>query len=272
MLLREIAEEPEEQLRALLAQLQAAEFLHETALFPDLEYSFKHALTHEVTYGGLLQEHRRALHARIVEAIERLHAGSPRRADRAARPSCRSGSAGEKAVDYLRQAGLKATGRQALHEARVQFEQALDLLRSLLHDRLALEKAVDIRLELRAVLIQLDESHKIIEHLREAERIVERLNDDRQARSRLGVHGESLPAAWRTRSCADIRNSRSGNRNETRRPGASSLCCVRSRGGCISTGVTWCRAIELATEVLAAPAPGLGLAECRWQRPWPSRS
>src|SRR5262245_23372692 len=73
VLLREIAEEPEEQLRSSLAQLQAAEFLHETALFPDLEYSFKHALTHEVAYSGLLQERRRALHASIVEAIERLH-------------------------------------------------------------------------------------------------------------------------------------------------------------------------------------------------------
>ena len=40
---------------------------------PDLEYTFKHALTHEVAYGGLLQERRRALHARIVDAIERLH-------------------------------------------------------------------------------------------------------------------------------------------------------------------------------------------------------
>ena len=41
-------------------------------LFPDLEYTFKHALTHEVAYGSLLHERRRALHARIVEAIERL--------------------------------------------------------------------------------------------------------------------------------------------------------------------------------------------------------
>src|SRR2546427_507803 len=34
---------------------------------------FTHALTHEVTYGGLLQERRRELHARIVGAIETLH-------------------------------------------------------------------------------------------------------------------------------------------------------------------------------------------------------
>ena len=72
-LLQAIAELPDEALRRGLDHLQAAEFLYETGLFPDLEYSFKHALTHEVTYGGLLQERRRELHARIVDAIETLH-------------------------------------------------------------------------------------------------------------------------------------------------------------------------------------------------------
>jgi hypothetical protein len=53
--------------------LQAAELLDETGLYPDLEYAFKHALTHEVTYSGLLHERRRDLHARVVGAIETLH-------------------------------------------------------------------------------------------------------------------------------------------------------------------------------------------------------
>jgi predicted ATPase len=57
-----------------LGQLQGAEFLYETRLFPDRAYTFKHALTHEVAYGSLLQERRRVLHARIVEALERLYA------------------------------------------------------------------------------------------------------------------------------------------------------------------------------------------------------
>ena len=48
--------------------------LYETNLFPELEHTFKHALTHEVAYGTLLGDRRRALHARIVEAIERLYA------------------------------------------------------------------------------------------------------------------------------------------------------------------------------------------------------
>ena len=72
-LLQGVAELSEENLRRELGHLQAAEFIYETRLFPDLEYTFKHALTHEVAYGSLLQDRRRALHARIVEAIEKLY-------------------------------------------------------------------------------------------------------------------------------------------------------------------------------------------------------
>ena len=92
--------------------LQAAEFLYETSLFPDLEYTFKHALTHEVAYGSLLQERRRALHARIVEAIERLYPDRlAEQIERLAHHAVR-GEAWEKAVTYLRQAG--AQGGRAL--------------------------------------------------------------------------------------------------------------------------------------------------------------
>src|SRR5262249_40666409 len=72
-LLHAIAESPEDELRAALTRLQAAEFLYEKNLFPDHEYTFKHALTHEVAYGSVLQDRRRGIHARIVDAIERLH-------------------------------------------------------------------------------------------------------------------------------------------------------------------------------------------------------
>ena len=72
-LLQAVADLPEETLRRGLTHLQAAEFLYETRLFPDVEYTFKHALTHEVAYGSLLQERRRALHAQIVQAVERLY-------------------------------------------------------------------------------------------------------------------------------------------------------------------------------------------------------
>ena len=58
-LLQEVADLLEEDLRRGLDHLQAAEFLFETRLFPTHEYSFKHALTHDVTYSSLLQDRRR---------------------------------------------------------------------------------------------------------------------------------------------------------------------------------------------------------------------
>jgi predicted ATPase len=67
-----IADVPEHSLHRGLTHLQAAEFLYERSLFRDLEYTFKHALTHEVAYGSVLQDRRRALHARIMEALEAL--------------------------------------------------------------------------------------------------------------------------------------------------------------------------------------------------------
>ena len=73
-LLLAIADAPEPEVRGELARLQRSEFLCEVRLFPDLEYTFKHALTHEVAYQSLLQDRRSDLHARIAEAIERLAA------------------------------------------------------------------------------------------------------------------------------------------------------------------------------------------------------
>ena len=87
------------------------------ALFPDLEYTFKHALTHEVAYGSLLRSgagrstpgssrrSRRSIRDRLAEHVERL-------AHHAVR-----GEVWEKAVRYLRQAGAKAAARSALPEA-----------------------------------------------------------------------------------------------------------------------------------------------------------
>ncbi len=72
-LLAAIAEMSEEELNRGLSALQASEFLYETNLFPEREFTFKHALIHEVTYGSLVQETKRALHALVIEAYERVY-------------------------------------------------------------------------------------------------------------------------------------------------------------------------------------------------------
>ena len=157
-LLQAIAGVPENSLRQGLAHLQAAEFLYETSLFPDLEYTFKHALTHEVAYGSVLQDRRRALHARIVEAIEALHPDRlAEQVERLAHHAFR-GEVWEKAVTYLRQAGAKALARSAYREAVTCFEQALAALHPLPDTRQKIEAAIDLRLDLRQSLFPLNEA------------------------------------------------------------------------------------------------------------------
>src|SRR5262245_8302489 len=103
-LLQTIADVPGAALHRSLAHLQAAEFLYETRLFPEQEYTFKHALTHEVAYNSLLLERRRVLHAQIVEALETL-AGDRRdeQVERLAQHAVR-GQVWDKALAYCRQA------------------------------------------------------------------------------------------------------------------------------------------------------------------------
>ena len=72
-LLQAVADRPGDALRRALAHLQAAEFWYDMGLFPDVQYAFTHTLTHEVAYASLLQERRRVLHARIIQAIETLY-------------------------------------------------------------------------------------------------------------------------------------------------------------------------------------------------------
>ena len=176
-LLQAVAELPDDTMRRQLDGLQAAELLYETAL-PDLEYSFKHALTHEVTYAGLLHKRRRELHARIVEALERLHADRlGEQIERLAHHAVQ-GELREKAVEYLRQAGQKAAARSALSDARVWFEQVLIVLEGLPDTKAKLEASFETRYELRHMLFQLGEVRQGLEHLREAEALAERLNDD----------------------------------------------------------------------------------------------
>jgi class 3 adenylate cyclase/tetratricopeptide (TPR) repeat protein len=181
-LLHAIAALPDERLQPAITQLQAAEFLYEARLFPELVYTFKHALTHEVAYGSLLQERRRAIHRRIIEVLEGLDADHlaaqvERLVDHAVR-----GEVWEKAVAYCRQAGTRAYARSALREAVACFEQALTALTHLPENRATQELAIDLRFDLRNALWSLGEFRQTLDSLREAERLAKALGD----RQRLG--------------------------------------------------------------------------------------
>ena len=252
-LLLALVDAPEPEVRAELAHLQAAEFLYETRLFPDLEYTFKHALTHEVAYSGLLRERRHELHARIVDAIERLYrdrlAGEIERlAHHAVRGELR-----EKAVHYLREAGLKAAARSAPHDARGWFEQALAALDAVPESRSTLEQSFDILLELRSVLSQLGESRRSAERLREAEAIAERLADDRRQGRVYGflIHAHSMRGELDEALVTGTRALEIAARLGDARLRIASTAYVQQAH---YFGGDYERAIELATDNLAALA------------------
>ena len=130
-LLRAIAELPEEALHRGLAHLQAAEFLYETHLFPEPEYTFKHALTHEVAYASLLLTRRQALHAAAGQALETLYAQRLEDAyERLAYHYARTDNV-VKAVAYLSRVAEKAARHSAHVEAISHLTQALELLQRL---------------------------------------------------------------------------------------------------------------------------------------------
>jgi class 3 adenylate cyclase/tetratricopeptide (TPR) repeat protein len=179
-LLAAVADMAEHDLRRRLGHLQAAEFLLEASLFPVLEYTFKHALTLDVAYGSLLQERRRALDARIVDALEDL--GGERTAERVERLAHHAyrGGVWDKAVAYCREAGMRALARSA-HRVDVRyFEQALNALAHLPKTPEALGRAIDVRLELRAALAPIGEYRRMLEALTEADGIARALGDDRR--------------------------------------------------------------------------------------------
>jgi len=176
-LLQAITGLPAEALWRSLATLQAAEFLYEARLFPDLEYTFKHALTHEVAYGSLLHDRRRTLHTQIAETIERLYVDRlGEQIERLAHHAFKAERWPE-AAEYLRQAGIKAAARSANREAAVHFDEALSALAHLPSTRETRERAVDLRLGLRNALHAMGEFRRTLTPLREAEALAEVLED-----------------------------------------------------------------------------------------------
>ena len=180
--LEAVADLPEDDLRSRLANLQEAEFLYEGRLFPDLEYTFKHALTHEVAYGTLLQTRRRVLHADITHAIETLYA--ERLVEQSERLAHHAllGEVWSKAVMYLRQAGARALALSANREASTFFQQALSVLQRLPQDRETLASAIDLQIDLRNALLPLGEPAGALQQIESTERMAKILDDP----SRLG--------------------------------------------------------------------------------------
>ncbi|HLM79740.1 MAG TPA: adenylate/guanylate cyclase domain-containing protein [Terriglobales bacterium] len=133
-------------LESMLSELQLGEFIYEQPAVGDLEYTFKHALTHDVAYNSVLNERRRLLHERIGSRLESVYRDNL--GDHLAALTyhyARSGNH-EKAVGYCLLAIEQSQERGSVAEAVALFETGLDLLQKLPDDDSRADRELDLRI------------------------------------------------------------------------------------------------------------------------------
>jgi class 3 adenylate cyclase len=144
--LRKEADPEASDLESMLSELQLGEFIYEQPAVGDLEYTFKHALTHDVAYNSVLNERRRLLHERIGARLESVYRDNL--GDHLAALTfhyARSGNH-EKAVGYCLLAIQQSQERGSLAEAVALFDTGLDLLQKLPDDDSRADRELDLRI------------------------------------------------------------------------------------------------------------------------------
>jgi len=124
----EVTDKPESTIAPLLIELEKREFIFEQLTTDDIQYSFKHALTHDVAASLMLTEKRKALHERTAEAIEALFSDRLDAHVSELAYHYQHSANIQKAVEYLTQAGQQASLRSAYLEAISNLNLGVDLL------------------------------------------------------------------------------------------------------------------------------------------------
>jgi predicted ATPase len=132
-LISAIAGMPRRQVDDALGQLVRAELIFRRGVPPDAEYTFKHALVQDATYGTLLRGRRRQLHARITATLERQFPEIAKTRPEILARHCTEAGQIEKAIDYWTQAARMSCNRYAMVEANLQARKGLALLHHLVN-------------------------------------------------------------------------------------------------------------------------------------------
>ena len=169
-----------EQVAGYLRDLHALDFVFPSAQEPELMYSFKHALTQDVVYAGVLERRRRQHHTAAGQGLEELYAGRIDDVVELIAYHFGRGQVWDKAATYLRQAAVKAQGRSAHREALASLEEALQAMRHLPETPETREQQIDVLLELRGSLYPLGEFEKMLTYLQEAEAMASAISDPRR--------------------------------------------------------------------------------------------
>jgi tetratricopeptide (TPR) repeat protein len=151
--LQAVAALPEAALHTALAQLQAAEFLYETRLFPERAYTFKHALTQQVAYQSLLTSTRQQVHQQIAQVFETHFAETALTQPELLAHHYTEAGCPEPAVAYWQKAGQRAVERSAHAEAISHLTKGLEVLKTLPDTRTRAQQELVLQNTLGPVLM-----------------------------------------------------------------------------------------------------------------------
>jgi len=133
-------------LRMALSQLVSAEILYQRGSPPDATYTFRHALLQDTAYESQLFSTRRALHAKVVAALEERFPGRLEAEPELVARHCAAAGLADRAVDHYQRAAQIAVARLSNQEAAEHYALALEALASLPEDDARHQREIAIRL------------------------------------------------------------------------------------------------------------------------------
>ncbi|MBE9569249.1 MAG: AAA family ATPase [Proteobacteria bacterium] len=176
--------ELKEHIDRCLTGLERLDLIRTRSLQPDLEYMFKHPLTQEVVYNGLLKKERQVIHEKIALVMEQLFHDRLSEFYETLAFHFKNAKSLHKAVDYLMRSGEKSMKRYAVEESNQYYKEAFDLLTNK-PDRTREEDGllIDLTMDWAEVLYYIGDFKELDKLLSTHEDLAESLDD----KARLGM-------------------------------------------------------------------------------------
>jgi len=168
-----------EELKTYLLNLQGLEFIYEKSLFPELEYIFKHALTKDVAYNSLLHARRKEIHEKIGNAIEDIYASRLEEFYEMLAYHYSKSDNHQKAFQYLKLSGEKASGNYANWEAFGFYKEAINALKCLPETEENKKAQIEVYNLIYEPMILLGNPENSLEMFQDGERLSKELGDER---------------------------------------------------------------------------------------------
>jgi tetratricopeptide (TPR) repeat protein len=168
-----------EELKSYLLNLQGLEFIYEKALFPELEYIFKHALTQEVAYNSLLQKRRKEIHERIGQAIEEIYVDRLEEFYGMLAYHYSKSENFEKAYQYNKRSGDRAVSMYSNFDAFQFYKEAVIILKNLPDNEERKREMIGLIMLMDTPMRLLGYPDECIQYLQEGEQASKELGDER---------------------------------------------------------------------------------------------